>query len=398
MKFLERMKQFDMSIVSPGSFDMKKELQGERAEGRVKFNGGGTMKESSLRLAELVLDVMEGRKNRFHLHEAMTTSDFPLLFGDVLYRQLLGIYKAWPKTYPAWTRAIKVKDLRTFHMYTIDGGQGLLDKVGEREPYPETKFTEGQYTIAVSKYGRRFGISKEMVLNDDLSAFQERPRLMITGSVRSREYLATTMLCSATGPNTTMYTSGHANIVTGNPILSTQGLQTAMAVLAAMKDADGNPIRVMSWALVVPPALEITAMNILNATQIRVNASAGSPPGGGTAENFLYVNNWMKGKVQVIVNPYIPIIATTNGSTSWFLVANPEDATERPAYFFADLIGYEDPQLFMKSSNAIHLGGGPVDAFDGDFDSDAMDFKLRDFFGAAQGDYHMTVASNGSGS
>ncbi len=344
--------------------------------------------------ASLFSDVYRGRRPDWHLREAMTTSDFPLLFGDLLYRQLLGNYMPYPVTYPKWTRIMEVKDFRLLHLYTIDGGQGLLDQVKERAPYPETKFVEGQYTLQVKKYGRRYGISFEMVVNDDLNAFQERPMMMATGARRSEEYLATTMICDVNGPDATFFSSGNKNIVTANPTLTVQGLQTAFKVLAAQKDKDGQPIVIDAVNLVVGPNLEVTAQNILHALQLRINADSG----GGTADQFLYAENWMRAKVTLSVNPYIPYVASSCATDPWFLIANPNDMSQRPAIAFGFLRGRRQPQLFIKDPDSRMLGGGNSDPMDGDFDSDSIDYKLRHIFGATQVDPKMAVASSSAGS
>jgi hypothetical protein len=336
----------------------------------------------------------KGMPGDYVLREAMTTSDFPLLFGDLLYRQLLGNYMPYPVTYPKYFRIVDLKDFRKLHMYTIDGGQGILNVVKEREPYPETKFIEGQYSVAVVKYGRRYGISFEMVINDDLNAFQQRPALMATGARRTEEYLATTMLCDVNGPHASFFTVGNANIVTGNPALSTPGLQTAFKILAAQKDKDGQPIVIDAVNLVVTPNDEITAQNILHASQLRINDATG----GGSSGQFLYVENWMKAKVTLSVNPYIPYVASSATANPWFLIANPNDMTQRPAFVFGFLKGRRQPQLFIKDPDQRMLGGGNSDPMEGDFDTDSIDYKLRHIMGAAQIDPKMAVSSNSTGS
>lgn len=345
-----------------------------------------------LECAELILDVQRGRRPVWHLQEAMTTSDFPNLFGDLLYRQLLGNYVPYPVSYPKYCRIVDVNDFRKMHLYAIDGGQATMKTpIKERAPYPEIKFTETPYTLQVAKYGRRYSITFEMVINDDLNAFSQRPALMATGARRSEEYLATTMIADAAGPHASFYTSGNKNIVTGNPALSVAGLQTAYAVLAAQLDAEGEPIVINAVTLVVPPSLQITAENILSAMEIW------SVEAGGTANQQLHFANWMKGKVTLAVNPYLPIVTTTGtvGSTEWFLFADPTDATQRPAVAFGFLRGRREPQLFVKDSDQMQLGGGPVDPLEGDFDSDSIDYKLRHIFGAVQVDPKMSVASKG---
>lgn len=343
--------------------------------------------------AELMHAVYTGRRPMWHLKEAMTTSDFPGLFGDLLYRQLLGNYMPYPVSYPNWCRIVETNDFRTLNLYTIDGGTSALTSVvKERQPYPEIKFLEGKYTLAVAKYGRRYGISFEMVVNDDLNAFAQRPLLMAQGARRGEEYLATGLLAQSTGPHATFFSSGNKNIVTGNPVLSIAGLQTAFGVLAAQVDVEGSPIVIQAVTLVVPPSLQITAENILNAIQIRIAEA------GGTANQLMYVNNWMKSRVTLAVDPYLPIIDTTRGNTAWYLVADPNDLNTRPAFAFGFLRGYREPQLFVKDSDQRNLGGGPVDALQGDFDSDSIDYKLRHIFGATQVDPKMAVASSGAGS
>lgn len=345
-----------------------------------------------LECAELMRDVLTGRRPSWHLREAMTTSDFPGLFGDLLYRQLLGNYMPYPVSYPNWTRIVETNDFRALNLYTIDGGTAALTSVvKERGPYPEIKFTEGKYALQVAKYGRRYGISFEMVINDDLNAFNQRPLMMAQGARRGEEYLATKMLVTSAGPDPAFFTSGNKNIVTGNPALSIAALQTAFGVLAAQVDSQGEPIVIQAVTLVVPPALQITAENILNAIQIRIAES------GGTANQLMYVNNWMKSKLTLAVDPYLPIINTTNGNTNWFLVADPNDMNGRPAFVFGFLRGYREPQLFVKDSDQRLLGGGAVDALQGDFDSDSIDYKLRHMFGATQVDPKMAVSSEGDG-
>ena len=343
--------------------------------------------------ADLFQGVYAGSRPSWHLQEAMSTSDFPLLFGDLLYRQMLGNYTPYPVSYPSYFRVLDVKDFRTLNLYTIDGGQAVMTKsLKQYEPYPEITFTEGRYQIQVAKYGRRYGINWEMVINDDLNAFAQRPLLMATGARRSEEYLATTMLAQSTGPHATFFSSGNNNLVTGNPALSIAGLQTAYQILAAQKDAEGEPIVINAAVLVVPPALQITAENIMNAVQLRLAEA------GGTSNQLMYVNNWMKSKLRLAINPYLPIIDTTHGSTAWYLIADPTDMTSRPAFNFAFLRGYREPQLFVKDPDARLLGGGDVSAMEGSFDTDAIDYKLRHIFGAAQCDPKMAVTSHGNGS
>jgi hypothetical protein len=53
--------------------------------------------------------------------------------------------------------------------------------------------------------------------------------------------------------------------------------------------------------------------------------------------------------------------------------------------------------MWVKKSNAMQLvGGGDVNAFDGDFDTDAIAYRLRYIFGGAAVDGRGGYASTGA--
>src|SRR4051812_11730080 len=61
--------------------------------------------------AEFLADVMDGRRSMHWLQEALSTSDFPLLMGDILDRQMLGRYRETP---PVWQNFAKRGTVRDF--------------------------------------------------------------------------------------------------------------------------------------------------------------------------------------------------------------------------------------------------------------------------------------------
>lgn len=117
---------------------------------------------------------------------------------------------------------------------------------------------------------------------------------------------------------------------------------------------------------------------------------------GGTSNQKVTAANWVRNRMTLVVDPYIPVVAGTNGNTSWFLFADP--MVSRPALEIGFLAGYQEPAIFIKEPNARRVGGGAVNPLDGDFDSDSIEYKIRHVFGGARMDGRATVASNGSGS
>lgn len=345
--------------------------------------------------ADLVRGVLTGRRQMYHLQEAMTTSDFPLLFGDVIDKAMLGKYTEWNSVWTGVARRSTVKDFRTVKRNVLDGGEGVLGIVPQAHPYPEAALTEGQYTYSVAKYGRRLPFVWEDFVNDDLDALRDSPSRLARAARMTEDRFATTLYAAATGPNATFFhAANNANLVTAGAgsALSVASLGTAYGLLRAQKDKDGNPIFIDSVTLVVPPQLEIAAQNIMNATEIRV-ATGG---GGSTAADQITATNWL-GKVfsTLVVNPWLPIITTTGtiGQTAWYLFASP--GSGRPAAEVGFLRGHETPELFMKSPSAVRIGGGLIGAEDGDFDTDAINYKVRHVLGGTLLEPKAAVASFG---
>lgn len=363
-------------------------------EGR-KVRGGRNdprYRQALAEAAKLYASVLNGHTKSYRLQEAMTTSDFQYLFADIIDRQMLAAYQSRPVMWTDFAKRGVVRDFRTVNRFTLDGGQAVLDEVKQATEYPAAAVTDGKYSYSVKKYGKRLPFTWEDFINDDMGALRDLPDRLAQSARFSEEKFVTDLFAGSTGPDGTFFAAGNKNVVTANPALGVAGLTAAFNVLAAQVDTDGNPIYIDAVTLVVPPALEITALNIINATEI-LAADGG---GDGTGNNQLRVTNWMRNRVKVVVDPWLPIISTTNGNTSWYLFANP--SVGRPAMEMGFLAGHESPELFMRSPNAVRVGGGTVDPMDGDFATDAIDHKLRYVFGGVLMDPKSAVASSGVGS
>ena len=337
--------------------------------------------------ADLVARVYRGSTPMHRLQEAMSTSDFPLLFGDIIDRQLLGQYTEWPTAWRSISRRATVRDFRPKKLLKTDGAEGTLDEVAQGAEYPEAAVTEGKYEYSVKKHGRRVPFLWETFINDDLDALRDTPARLAKAARMSEERFVTGLYASASGPNASFFSAGNDNLLTGvESTLDVESLREAFKLLWTQVDTDGNPIFTGAVRLVVPPHLAVVGREILNATELRVTQGS----------DLLNTRNWMATEVaELVVNPWLPLITTTGsvGETAWYLFASPD--VGRPALEVGFLRGHESPELFLKTPNATRIGGGMVAAEDGNFESDGIDYKVRHVFGGTLLEPKAAVASKG---
>lgn len=347
--------------------------------------------------AELVADVIEGRRPGHYFAEAMTTSDFPVLFGDIIDRQILANYQEYEPTWQQYVKRRTVRDFRPVQYNFWDDGLGAsasrLERVHEQEEYPESHLPDrDKLTYSIGKYGRRLPFSWEALINDDVDLFASIPRRFATAARRTEQRFAVEMFVSATGPVDPFFSVGNGNLITR--ALSIQGLQEGLAKFADMVDEDGEPIVVEAAMLVVPRSLEVVANTILNATEIRMKGAVLGDNDVGNAGGEIVAGNWLRNKVRVVVDPYLSIINQANGATAWYLIADPN--VGRPAFEMAFLRGNEDPAIFIKDPNARRVGGGQVNPEEGDFDTDSIEYKIRHVLGGTRVEPKAAVASTGT--
>lgn len=403
--------------------DLVESLTAEEASIGRLFNGEGVgVRHANLREAknyqraftnavEFVADVASGKRPVYHLQEAMTTDDFPLLFGDVLDRTVLAGYRETPTPYDARIAPVRrVRDFRPIYRYALDGAEGNLDEVKELTEYPQKAMAASRFSWSIKKYGRAIAHSWEMGLADDLNFFTDIPARLGRAARRTQSRFITGLLFDANGPHASFFTGGNNNIIAANaglgtpinPPLSLVGIQAGLTQLSTFRDTDGEPIAIDMVHLVVPPALMVVAQNILNSLQVETNIAAlgGSLTGlvnSSGLETRLIVQNWLRNKITLHVDPYIPITVTNanRGNTSWLLMADATDS--RPAIELGALVGHEEPEIFVKEPNARRVGGGAINPLDGDFDVDGIAYKVRYVTGGGRIDPKAALGSNGTG-
>jgi hypothetical protein len=337
-------------------------------------------------------------KRRYLLSEAETTSDFPILFGTVIDRQLLARYKSAADG--AWRTYLKTgtqMDFRPADAIGVYGLEGGLNEVVQKDEYKaDASLGDGKVSITLKKYGRTFPLSWESLINDDLGAFNDNADRLAKAALRTEYREATKLFAASTGPSTGLYGATITHPIDGKAItnkftssaLTIDNLGVGLTKLRHQVDSDGEPILIDGFVLVVPPALEIAALQILNKAAL---IAAGGDSTSGKAMQFRTSANIVANmNITLQVNPYLPIIDTSgNADTTWYLFATLANGAAAKLNF---LQGHEAPELCMKAPNKVMLGGGGANPLEGDFESDAVWWRVRHVLGGKATDPRMSAA------
>jgi len=317
-------------------------------------------------------------KREYLLREALTTSDFPYLFGDVLDRQMLAAYKAVDPVWKAFVKMSTVKDFRTTRRIQMRGGDDALAQVAEKGEYLASDRTEVPYYFNVDKYGRQFDISWESMINDDLGALKDTPERFARAAVRTEHRIVTNLYARCA-----LYSAAQGNAA--NAALTIGNLETAVEAMQAFTDGVEILLNRPKY-LVVPPGLEFTARQILtSANKIWLTGTVDLALGPSTP--YPTTNVIAQWGLQLIVDPYLSIYGGADRLTQWYLFADPKDIA---ALEFAHLQGHERPEICMKSSDKVTVGGGSINPLSGDFATDNVFYRVRHVFGGVLLDWRAT--------
>ena len=325
------------------------------------------------------------------MKEAITTTDFPDLFGGILDRQLLARYTTVTPDWKAYVKVGSARDFRVRDIHKVQGNDNLLPKVSQKGEYLVAPMSDAKYNLNVEKRGRQFDISWESLINDDLGAFSDIPARFADSVLYTEAYVATNQIAVAAGPNPLLYGAPIADVDGANVTnlgalaLTIANVETTIGLVAAQVDVLGKPLSIRAVHLVVPPMLELTARAVITSVVkqwTEVGAGAGIPV---PTTNILPQMN-----LQLHVNNLLPVLdASGNKNATWYMFADTSDGV---AIEYDYLRGHESPEVCMKASDKVSVTGAPIGPFSGDFASDNVFYRVRMVGGAAPMDPRFTYA------
>ena len=299
-------------------------------------------------------DRLEGSALAAKLFASHSGSDFPYLLANTAAKLLRASYANAPTTWQQWAPTMSVSDFKQHSIVSLSAFSDLATKA-EGAEYTQGTLSEYRETIQASTKGRYIGLTREMVVNDDLGAFTRLASALGWAAANSVDKAVYTYveangtltdggaLFNSTAVSTT---GGHANLASANAAVTVSSIAIGEAAMAAQADPSrATVLGLRPRFLVVPYGKKQIAWEVLNSpTDVASSNSA---------------------KRNYAASLGLELVAAPNltGSTAWYLFAD----KNTPCIEVAFLDGQQTPYIEE----------------DVEFMTDEMRMKVRLDFGVA---------------
>ena len=183
------------------------------------------------------------------------------------------------------------------------------EKVLEGGEYKFGTMSDGKTTYQLSTYGKGLMISRQALINDDLSSLDRLPAKMGAGCALLESNLVWEQLTSGasgatvTLDNKALFHADHNN--TGTGVIGITGIDAGVTKMSKQTDPAGNSLNIQASYLIVPPELRTAALQFLYPT--------------GYAPSSLASVNPFAGGMELIVEARL----SADSTAYYYLAANP---------------------------------------------------------------------------
>lgn len=351
--------------------------QGLLPEGQALSDGGRLYVGSSLReLARNCLELRGERPQGWNVEQVIeralavsyrgdlslrddamhSTSDFGSMLGDVANKAMRMRYDLSPRTFLPWARR------RDFNDYKVNKAVQLsewpsLTQIGEGGEIDVITFGDTQETWVGRRYGNRFALTIEAIVNDDLGGFDR----LATSAGEAAAQIQSDIVYALLTDNVTLadgnpvFDAAHSNVGTqGMDLDALTEMQTAMMTQLGLA---GQHLNLMPRHLRVPVA-------ILTATQQLVTSITPDTPAS--------VNPFANRFATVEAEPRLDLAS----ATAWYAFADPGQID---TVQFGFLAGTDGPRIEQRLGFAI----------------DGVEWKITLPFGAGFAEHRGVYRSTG---
>ena len=288
------------------------------------------------------------------------TSDLPSVLAAVTNKTLRDAYMSAPRTFTGWARETSAPDFKTINRVNLSDAPAL-EKVNENGEFRRGAVTDGKETYQLATVGKVIGITRQAIINDDLSAFTRLPVMFANAAANYESdtvYGILTANAALADAVALFEATTHKNLTGTGTALSVTSLGIGRALLRKQTTPSGAVMNLTPKFLVVPAALQTIAEQYSSTNYVAAKSSDYNP---------------FAGAVEVVTEARLD----ANSATAWYLFAS---------YDQVDTVEY----CYLEGQNGVY-----IETRIG-FDVDGMELKARLDFAAKAIDYRGVYKNAGA--
>ncbi len=235
------------------------------------------------------------------------SSDYPQILENNARKAMLRGYEEAEEVFSRFTRTGNLSDFKT-HKRVGMGVFDTLEEVKEGGEFKHGTIGERGEPITLATYGKLFSISRQAIINDDLSAFTDIPRKMGRAAARTVGDLVFAILTENPLMSDSLplfEAATHKNTAKNGGAITAVNVGAARTAMRTQKDGKAT-LNIRPSFLVVPAALEDTA---------RVLMVSETDPGQINSNK----PNPVRNAAEVIVDARLD----EDSLSAWYLLADP---------------------------------------------------------------------------
>jgi hypothetical protein len=300
------------------------------------------------------------------LQAAFSSTSLPNILGNVANKLLLEGYNHVEDVWRQICKVASVSDFKEHSRYRMLGNF-TFEKIGADGEFKHGKLEEMKHTQRADTHGIMFALTRQMIIDDDMGAFTDIPRLIGIGAGEAIADMVWKLLLSNPGG---FFSAANKNYAEGaDTALSVDALTAAEILFGEQTKPNGRPLSVVPKTLLVPVALKTTAEQLIGSMDLNETTTENeAKPGANPHTN----------KFDVVSSSYLSN-ATFDGASSkaWYLFADPNRLTTLEVAF---LNGVDKPT---------------VETTDADFNTLGIQFRGFIDFGVKEQDHRGAVKFKG---
>ena len=276
---------------------------------------------------------------------------------------------------------------------------GTLPHVPELTPYPTMSYQADGAFITTAKHGARVQFSFEAFINDQWNVISRFPKDAAAIAARTEDLL---VLLQIFDPVTKSLRTDVFNDVNKTkakfstvpedirgdldisrniyPLSFNAVVAARFQALATIRDGHSTYVP-EGFVLVTNPALAEVAKGYTQINEIRVQNGKRTEIKGNPLKDLEVVTS--------------DLISVVGGDNAWVLLPKGGRANGKTVLAKTGMLGREAPELRIHNATGQMIGGGDVNPYEGSFDNDDIEIRIRQIAGAGLVSYDGIIGSTG---